>query len=290
VLAVSYDAWLYLALIADAYERGGWPAPEGRIRPVGALAGTFLAVPLLDGTWRADGTADPIARAHELGAVAVTATTARAGFAELVTFRRAEDVRFGALTVSAGVHPRRIVVAGPNLPTVEITRHGPGDDLAPEDPIGTRRAGQLTLLVNGRQGVLLPNRRGPGRTGHDVEAAAWNRRYRLRQTGAEHAEVLRGEERVARLLRGDPEPDRRYAVGWDQVADGIDRAMTHALASAFRVGATTLRERMRSARTVPAPVSATPLWPSLAQPAGVLLERGVDRQGAGHHQAQQRIR
>ena len=48
------DSWLHLALIADAYERGGWPAPDGRIRPVPVLRGPWLAVPLRDGTWRRD--------------------------------------------------------------------------------------------------------------------------------------------------------------------------------------------------------------------------------------------
>jgi hypothetical protein len=281
------DSWLHLALIADAYERGGWPAPDGRIRPVDALRGPWLAVPLLDGTWRRDGTADPVAHAHVLGRWALVATTERAGFTELVPVRCADDVRFGELTISAGAHPRRIVVAGPNLPTVEIARHGPGDDIEPVDPIGTRRPRQLTLLVNGRRGVLLPSATGSGRAAYDVDALAWSRRYKLRQTGPEHAEVTRNDLRVARLLRGDAAPDRRYAVGWDLAADAIDRALAHALASAFRIGATTLRERVRAGQRRRAAVAAA--RSVVAQAPGVLLERGVDGQCARHYQAEQGV-
>jgi hypothetical protein len=243
---VPDDAWLHLALIADAYERGGWPVPGGRIRPLAALGGSELVLPLVDGTWRRDEAPDPVRRARALGARAVAETTRRAGFGELVPVRQANDVRFGEIVVAASPHPRRIVVRGPALPTVEIVRHAAGDDFDPVDPIGTRRAGALTLHVNGRPGVLLASGQGSGREAYDVVAVAWSRRYTLHQLSPEHAEVLRGEERVARLLRGDPEPSRRYAVGWDLVADAIDRAMTHALASAFRVGATTWRERMRA--------------------------------------------
>src|SRR5262249_8378844 len=167
------DTWLNLALIADAYERGGWPAPGGRIRPLGALPGPSLAVPLLDGTWRRDTPADPIGHAHALGGWALVSTTARAGSGTLAPVRLADARGFGALTVSASTPPRRIVVAGPNLPTVEITRHGPGEDVEPTDPIGTRRARHLGLTVNGRAGVLLPRRNGSGRSGYDVDAMAW---------------------------------------------------------------------------------------------------------------------
>ncbi len=299
------DTWLHLALIADAYERGGWPAPEGRIRPVGMLRGQSLAVPLLDGTWRLDSTPDPVSHAHTLGRWALVATAERAGFGGLVPVRRAADMRFGELTVLAGMHPRRIVVAGPNLPTVEITRHGEGEDIDPVDPIGTRRARQLTLLVNNRQGALLPSPGGSGRSAYDVAAVAWNRGYRMRPTGPEQAEVTRNDVRVARLLRGDPAPDRRYAVGWDPVADGIDRAMVHALASAFRVGAATFRERIRAEQRRRSALAAAGAagagagaggagagWAGAdgsAQAARVLLERGVDGQCARHHQAEQRI-
>ena len=284
------DSWLHLALIADAYERGGWPAPDGRIRPVDALRGQWLAVPLLDGTWRRDSTPDPVSHAHVLGRWALVATTERAGFTELVRVRWADDVRFGELTVSAGAYPRRIVVAGPNLPTVEVARHGPGDDIEPADPIGTRRANQLTLVVNSRRGVLLPSRNGSGRAAYDVEALAWSRRYRLRQTGPEHAEVTRNDLRVARLLRGYPQPDRRYAVGWDPAADAVDRALVHALASAFRIGATTFRERARAGQRRRAALAAGAGRSVVAQAPGVLLERGVDGQRARHHQAEQRVR
>jgi len=260
------DAWLHLSLIADAYERGGWPAPLGRIRPLAALRGRSLAVPLLDGTWRRDIGPDPVAHAHTLGNRAVVATTARVGFGALTPVRSAHDIRFGPLTVSACPHPRRIVVTGPNLPAVEIVRHGPGEDIEPADPIGTRRADQLGLTMNGRQGALLPRRGGSGRSGYDVAAAVWSRRYDLRQTGPAHAEILRNELRVARLLRGDPAPDRRYAVGWDPVADAIDRAVVHALASAFRIGATTLRERVRAARRHRTGALASPGWVHPAEP------------------------
>jgi len=252
---------------------------------VDALRGHWLAVPLLDGTWRRDGTPDPVAHAHMLGRWALVATTERAGFTELVRVRVANDVRFGELTVSAGVHPRRIVVAGPNLPTVEIARHGPGDDIEPVDPIGTRRARLLTLQVNGRSGVLLPSRNGSGRAAYDVDAHAWSRRYKLRQIGPEHAEVTRNDLRVARLLRGDPEPDRRYAVGWDLAADAIDRALVHALASAFRIGATTYRERVRARRAAQPAATA----PVSVRAAGILLERGVDGQRARQYEAEQGV-
>src|SRR5262249_28597488 len=172
---------------------------------------------------------------------------------------------------------------------------------------GSGGAGHRGLPGNGGAGVLLPRRNGSGRSGYDVDAMAWSRRYELRQTGPEHAEVLRNDTRVARLLRGDPEPDRRYAVGWDLVADGVDRAMVHALAAAFRIGASTLRERIRAARqqaarerAVPhqatqrqrpgAPGRVGPALPASAQPAGVLLQGGVNGQSAGHHQAEQGVR
>jgi hypothetical protein len=245
---VSEDAWLHLALIADAYERGGWPGPGGRIRPLQTLRGDALGLPLIDGTWRRDGAPDPIRRASELGARAAAETRTRAGFADLVTVRRDNDVRFGEIVVAASPYPRRIVVRGPRLPTVEIARHAAGEDFEPADPIGSRSARALTLHVNGRPGVLLASGQGSGREAYDVVAVAWSRRYTLHQVGPDRAEVLRGEERVARLLTGDPEPGRRYAVGWDLTAHAIDRAMTHALAAAFRVGATTWRERLRTRR------------------------------------------
>jgi hypothetical protein len=246
VWPVADDAWLHLALIADAYERGGWPVPGGRIRPLQTLTGSDLALPLIDGTWRRDEAPDPIRRAHELGARAQKATTKRAGFADLVIIRVDSDVRFGDIVVAASPHPRRIVVRGPELPTVEIARHADGDDFEPADPIGTRRDRALTLHVNGRPGVLLAGGQGSGREAFDIVAVAWSRRYTLHHLSPDRAEVLRGDERVARLLRGDPEPARRYAVGWDLSANAIDRALTHALASAFQVGATTWRERTRA--------------------------------------------
>jgi hypothetical protein len=247
-IRVSEDAWLHLALIAEAYERGGWPAPGGRLRPLETLRGDLL-LPLVDGTWRRDSSApDPVRRARELGARVARETTARAGFADLVTVRRDNDVRFGEIVVAASPYPRRIVVRGPNLPTVEIARHGPGEDFDPADPIGTREERALTLHINGRRGVLLTSDQGSGREAYDVVAVAWGRRYTLHQLAPDRAEILRAEERVARLLTGDPEPARRYAVGWDLTANAIDRAMTHALAAAFRVGATTWRERLRTRR------------------------------------------
>src|SRR5262249_4159787 len=159
------------------------------------------------------------------------------------------------------------------------------------------------LPGTGRAGWRLPRRNGSGGSGYDVEAMAGSRRYELRQTGPEHAEVLRNDTRVARLLRGDPEPDRRYAVGWDLVADGVDRAMVHALASAFRIGASTLRERIRAARQqaareravphqatqrqrpgAPGPVGAA--LPGCAQPAGVPRRGGVAGRRAGDRRAE----
>jgi hypothetical protein len=245
-MGVSDDAWLHLALIAEAYERGGWPVPGGRIRPLRVLNGMQLVVPLVDGTWLRDDAPNAIRRAHELGEHALSATPRRADFADLVTIRTANDVRFGQIVVAASAHPRRIVVRGPALPTVEIVRHAEGEDFAPADPIGTRRDRALTLHINGRPGVLIASGQGSGRERYDVVAVAWGRRYALHHLDPDRAEVLRGGERVARLLRGDPEPSRRYAVGWDLTANAVDRAMTHALASAFRVGATTWRERVRA--------------------------------------------
>jgi hypothetical protein len=275
------DSWLHLALIADAYERGGWPAPDGRIRPVAALREPWLAVPLLDGTWRRDTVADPTAHAHVLGHWAMVATTARAGPAGLVTFRRVPDRRFGEVTVSAASHPRRIVVCGPGLPTVEITRHGPGEDVEPADPIGTRRPGHLGLVMNSRPGVLLPARSGSGRAAYDVDAVAWSRQYRLRQSAPDQAEVVRNGLRVARLLRGDPAPDRRYAIGWELAADAVDRAMVHALASAFRIGATTFGERVRARRARQARLApAATTIPTGA--AALLLPPAADGPAAGY--------
>lgn len=278
---MSEDAWLHLALIADAYERGGWPGPGGRLRPLQTLGGAPLVLPLIDGTWRQDGAPDPIRRAYELGARAAAETTARAGFADLVTVRRDNDVRFGEIVVAASPHPRRVVVRGPRLPTVEIARHAPGEDFEPADPIGSRSGRALTLHVNGRPGVLLASGQGTGREAYDVVAVAWSRRYTLHQLGPDRAEVLRGEERVARLLRGDPEPGRRYAVGWDLTANAIDRALTHALAAAFRVGATTWRERLRTRRiaykeeyrAVQRSTGRAPAAPPARTPAGGPLVR-----------------
>lgn len=235
------------AVIAEGYERGGWPHPVGRFRPLTTLAGSVLPVPWIDGTWQWLPHPEPATLARQIGAEALR-QGARAGFGTLVPFRRATDVRFGEIIVSASLNPHRIVVSGPALPTVTLTRTEAAEQSNWADPIGTRDPVALALTVHGQPGVIQPGPGGARRDGFDVVVAAWGRRYEFRQIGPDHAAVYRGEQRIARLLRGDPEPDRRYAVGWDAAADAVDRAIVYTVASAFRIGVPKrVRDRLRSA-------------------------------------------
>lgn len=160
--------------------------------------------------------------------------------------------------------PRRLVVSGSMIPTVRIDRvetprerarrekraakgkttkrvddHPGSNDMGPYTARDTfpRKPGSVALTVADAPAELAPRRVFMFRATYGARATVAGRRYLLLQTSWFRARVRRDGQRVARLRRVR-KSRRPYEddVRWEPGADPLDIAMTHALASAYRVG------------------------------------------------------
>lgn len=104
----------------------------------------------------------------------------------------------------------------------------------------SRKPYAARLTVAGDAAELRPSRAFLARSTFNVSAQVGERGYQLSQTGVRTAQVLRDGQPVAWLTRdpaGTTRERYREDVAWDEGAERVDVAVTHALASAYRVGA-----------------------------------------------------
>lgn len=101
-----------------------------------------------------------------------------------------------------------------------------------------RVQGAARLNVAGSAAELRPRRAVMVRASYGVGAQVSGRRYALTQVWWRTARVKRDGQQVAGLQRRSSYQNGRYAddVEWAAGADPLDVAMTHALASGYRVG------------------------------------------------------
>lgn len=101
-----------------------------------------------------------------------------------------------------------------------------------------RMLGAARLTVAGAAAELRPRRALMVRASYGVDAQVSGRRYALTQVWWRTARVKRDGQKVAGLQRRSSYQNGRYAdeVDWAAGADPLDVAMTHALASGYRVG------------------------------------------------------
>lgn len=163
----------------------------------------------------------------------------------------------------------QLMVAGPGIPAVRVDRVETAAERArrekaeakaaakakPGSPAGSvrsrpktalsvpdlfpRRREAVALTVGGAPAGLTPRRVLMVRATYGVRAQVSGRRYLLSQVWLRSARVRRDGQTVARLRRPSSySKGPRYGddVTWAPDADPVDVAMTHALASAYRVG------------------------------------------------------
>lgn len=103
-----------------------------------------------------------------------------------------------------------------------------------------RQREAASLTVDGSPAGLMPGRALLKRASFDVRAQVNERQYVLSQIRGRQARVTRHGRAVAELRRTSrygTGPRYDPGVGWADGADPLDVAMTHALASAYTVGA-----------------------------------------------------
>lgn len=193
------------------------------------------------------------------------------GPAGAVSVRDVDASPAGPVRIELRISPLRLVVSGPALPRVCVervettaerarrekaearaARRGkpppppvvPGERQLKErlslPDVFPRQREAAGLTVGGSPAGLMPGRALIKRASFDVRAQVNDRQYVLSQIRGRQARVTRHGWTVAEIRRTSRygtgpryDPD----VGWADGADPTDVAMTHALASAYSVGA-----------------------------------------------------
>lgn len=146
------------------------------------------------------------------------------------------DPLHGALTVSFNRENGVLVVHGPAIPRVRITR----DWRAGQDkdvPIGTRVAKELTIHVDDDIATLLPGPAGITRRSHAVDVRCKDATYQLVPESCLRSQLTRNGQCIGRFrtrLSG------RAQATWLPEADvhPLDVSIGYALAVAFGTGGT----------------------------------------------------
>ncbi|MFE0650003.1 hypothetical protein ACFVZH_15605 [Streptomyces sp. NPDC059534] len=124
-------------------------------------------------------------------------------------------------------------VSGYGLPVVELLR-APGSRADAHTPIGTRRAGLLTLSVDGEPATVRAARGRLLRRSYRVDARVGGVRYRLVPCGYDYSAFSRDGRRIGTLLSSG---NGRVQDEWDGTPDPLDRVLGTALAAGFGTGA-----------------------------------------------------
>lgn len=164
----------------------------------------------------------------------------------------------------------QLVICGPHIPRVSVERVEPAAERARREKADARAAAKgkrsqherhgaarfqlwahqpdlfsrkpaaVRLTVADATAEMRPRRDFVMRSSFNVCAQVNEREYLLSQVGRRNTQVLRDGRPVAQLRRESAyRPGPRYSdeIEWGIDADHIDVALTHALASAYRVGA-----------------------------------------------------
>ncbi|MEU5215036.1 hypothetical protein AB0G79_02405 [Streptomyces sp. NPDC020807] len=125
-------------------------------------------------------------------------------------------------------------VSGYGLPVVELLR-APGTRPDSHTPIGTRKAAQLALSIDGEPAEIEPARGRMLRHSYRVDVLTSDGvEYRLVPCGHDYSRLTRDGRRLGRLLCSG---DGRVIDRWDTAPTPRDRALGTALAAAFGTGA-----------------------------------------------------
>jgi hypothetical protein len=189
-----------------------------------------------------------------------------------VSVRDVDASPAGPVRIELRMSPLRLVVSGPALPRVcveraettaerarrekaeaKAARRGkppppppvvPGERQLKErlslPDVFPRQREAAGLTVDGSPAGLMPGRALIKRASFDVRAQVYDRQYVLSQIRGRQARVTRHGRTVAELRRTSRYgrgPRYDPGVAWADGADPTDVAMTHALASAYSVGA-----------------------------------------------------
>ena len=154
-----------------------------------------------------------------------------------VTVERVESPAEGAAREKAEARS----AAKGRLPPLEANRVRRLQGWASRPDLFSRKPEAVRVTVADAVVDLGPQRAFMRRSSYDVRAQVDKREYLLSQKGRRRAVVLRDGLLVAELVRPAAytasRPRYKDAVPWGAEADGVDVAMTHSLANAYRVGA-----------------------------------------------------
>lgn len=151
--------------------------------------------------------------------------------------RFAQPNRVSSAAISALEAPERDLVeaSGERIPTVAI-RRAPDAELNKFVPIGTRKAAQLTMTVDGAEADLRP---GPGkltRRSYRIELSLADAHYTFTPDADDDMRLARGGNDLASFSMTD---DGEFEVHWRaEHSQPADAAIGYALSAAFRTRTT----------------------------------------------------
>ncbi|MES5819466.1 hypothetical protein [Streptomyces sp. RG80] len=146
------------------------------------------------------------------------------------------DSLFGPLTVRLETGGGVVEVEGQTIPRVVLRRATGTKATNEEVPVGTRKAGLLTLTVDGEGAALAPGRGRLIRRSYRVDVRHRGHLWRLVPHSMTASRLLRNGQRLGSFAsRGDG----RVTADWRPTAkpDATDAALGYALAAAFGTGA-----------------------------------------------------
>lgn len=154
----------------------------------------------------------------------------------LINSCRVSDDLFGELAIRTDTGIGLVEVTGETVPRVVLQRAG-GAPMNRRVPIGTRRAEELNLFIDGDPAELAPS---PGRLtrgSYRVDVAVGETRYQLTPSSTSSSSLRRDAQELGDLWL-DLEPGEPSAI-WrqDHPVQPQDVALGYALAVAFGTGA-----------------------------------------------------
>jgi hypothetical protein len=150
--------------------------------------------------------------------------------------RTVDDAYYDELKIRTNAERGVVEVSGEQVPTVVIQRSSDAE-LNKFVPIGTRKAGHLTMSVDGVEAELRP---GPGkltRGSYRVELTLAGTHYRFTPDDDDSTQLRRDGATIASFSM---DGEGKFTVHWQAERDDsqpADAAIGYALSVAFRTGA-----------------------------------------------------